>query len=197
VSDDIDNSDDDPVYAFKSSLIGPPNSFRLGREGLVWSTGRRAGTVRYDRIRRVRLSFRPVTMQSYRFITEIWSNDAPKIQIASTSSRSFIDQQRQDGEYRAFIGELHRRVVAAGGQTEFLTGMAMARFGLGVVVFAALLITFALLMIRTVQRGDMVAVAVICGVFALFGWQAGNYLKRNRPGTYRPDALPPDVIPKS
>ena len=38
----------------------------------------------YDRIRRIRLSFRPMTMQNYRFLTEVWTADGPKLQIAST-----------------------------------------------------------------------------------------------------------------
>ena len=31
---------------------------------------------------------------------------------------------------------------------------------------------------------------------ALFLWQAGNYFRRNRPGRYTPQALPPELMPR-
>jgi hypothetical protein len=33
--------------------------------------------------------------------------------------------------------------------------------------------------------------------FLVFGYQLGTYFYRNRPGRYRPDAIPPDVLPKA
>src|ERR1700740_2750905 len=88
-------SDEDnphPVYAFKASLIGGWCEFKLKPDGLHWQMGLRSGRVRYERIRAVRLSYRPVTMQSRRFVTEIWSTDNPKIQIVSVSWRSMVEQ---------------------------------------------------------------------------------------------------------
>ena len=38
--------------------------------------------------------------------------------------------------------------------------------------------------------------AALIGLFLLlFVWQGGKFFRRNRPGDYRPDALPPDVSP--
>ncbi len=65
-------------------------------------------------IRAVRLSYRPVTMQSHRFITEIWSPGNPKIQIVSASWRSIMEQERLDNAYSAFVTELHRRLGCGG-----------------------------------------------------------------------------------
>ena len=104
----------DPTYAFKPSLIGGMCEFTLKPDALEWQIGRRSGRVRYDRVRAIRLSYRPVTTQSHRFITEIWSADNPKIQIVSVSWRSIMEQERLDAAYSAFVTELHRRVAAAG-----------------------------------------------------------------------------------
>jgi hypothetical protein len=30
----------------------------------------------------------------------------------------------------------------------------------------------------------------------LFLWQSGNFFRRNRPGLYRPEALPAELLPK-
>ena len=54
-------------YAYKSSLMGAPFEFRLAPDALEWRKGGIAGRTPYGRIRRIRLSFRPMTMQNYRF----------------------------------------------------------------------------------------------------------------------------------
>ncbi len=101
----------DPFYSFKPALLGAPWELRLRPDALEWTVGYYSGRVAYDRIRRLRLSFRPVTMQSYRFLTEIWSDANPRITIASTSWKSIVEQERQDAAYRAFVAELHRRIA--------------------------------------------------------------------------------------
>ena len=37
---------------------------------------------------------------------------------------------------------------------------------------------------------------VIAAFLALFLWQGGNFFRRNRPGLYRPDAPPEELLPQ-
>jgi len=185
------------TYVYKPSLMGAPWLLRLTPAGLAWELGRYSGVIRYDRIKRVRLSFRPVTMQSQRFLTEIWSDDAPKVPIASSSWRSLMEQERLDGAYVAFVTELHRRLAAAGTRASFSTGMALPLYAIGILVYIAAMLAFAGITVRALQLGEWSAVAVVGAFFALFAWQVGVYFRRNRPGSYRPDALPPDALPRT
>lgn len=187
---------DDPFYSYKASLAGAPLMLWLRRDGLEWSLGRRAGLLRYDRVRRVRLSFRPATLQSYRFIAEIWPADAPKLQIASTSWQGLTMQQRQDAPYAAFVTELHRRLNAAGSAATFQCGVARAIYAVGIAVIGIAMAAFAILMTKAAMMGEWRAFAVIAVLFAVFGWQLGGYFVRNRPGRYGPDAIPPRVLPR-
>ena len=41
----------------------------------------------------------------------------------------------------------------------------------------------------------MAAAALVGAFFALFAWQSGAFFRRNRPGRYRPDAVPADLVP--
>src|SRR5437773_1721349 len=109
-------------YAYKPSLLGAPMEFRLTNDALEWRKGSHGGRAAYGRIRRIRLSFRPQTMQNHRFLAEVWPADGPKLQIASTSWKSMIEFQRLDEEYSAFVTELSRRAGAAGGDTVFDLG---------------------------------------------------------------------------
>ena len=184
------------TYAYKAGLVGAPWELQLKPEGMRWRVGPLSGVVRYERIRRVRLSFRPATLQQHRFLTEIWSDDAPKLKIISTSWRNLTEQGRQDREYRAFVIGLHRRLQAVGTHVELSAGAPAFIFYLGIVLFAAVMLAFVGVMLRTLELREWTGAAIIGGLFALFAWQFGNYFWRNRPQTYRPDAVPDQVLPR-
>jgi hypothetical protein len=194
--EDADTERGDPTYSFKPSLLGSPSEFTLKPEGLAWSVGRYSGMTPYDRIRRVRLSFRPITMQSHRFLAEIWPIGGPKLQISSCTWRSMVEQARQDAAYGTFIAEFHRRLAAAGTSALLSNGLPRVIFGLGVLAFIAITLAMGVLAFRGLQLGEYSGAALIGGLFLLFVWQVGGILYRNRPGNYRPDALPRYVLPR-
>jgi hypothetical protein len=184
-------------YAYKSSLVGAPLEFQLAPDALEWRKGGIAGRTPYGSVRRIRLSFRPMTMQNYRFVTEVWPDSGPKLQIASTSWKSLVEHHGLDAEYRAFVSELSRRVGAAGGNTAFDTGSPAFLYWPGVLVFTGASFALVGLSVRALQEQAWGGAAFIAAFFALFLYQAGNFFRRNRPGTYSPDAVPPLLLPKA
>src|SRR3982074_3553094 len=102
------DSASDPLYIHKPSLMGAPWELRLRPEALEWRTGRHDGRIPYSGVPRVRLLFRPVTMQMRRFVAEVWSAGGPRLSIASTSWRSMVEQDAQDQAYGAFAPQLPR-----------------------------------------------------------------------------------------
>ena len=136
-------------------------------------------------------------MQNYRFLAEIWPDSGPKLQIASTSWRSMMEQQRLDGDYRAFLGELNRRVGAAGGAPLLQTGSPALLYWPGLAIFIAVSLAIAVLIVRALQTQAWSGAAFVAAFLALFLWQAGSFFRRNRPGTYRPDAVPEQVLPSA
>src|SRR5262245_4665400 len=192
----MDNETDhaDPAYSHKPSLMGGAWEFRLRDDALDWRVAFREGRIPYRSIRRVRLSFRPVTMQTRRFITEIWSSDGPKLTIASTSWRSLFEQEAKDAAYGTFIRELHHRFAAAGPAAIFERGSPPVLYWPGLVVCAAAALALVALTVRALQTQALAAAAFMGGFCALFLWQSGTFFSRNRPGRYRPDALPDDLV---
>lgn len=182
-------------YAFKSSLIGAPLELRLTDDALEWRKGAAAGRAPYRGIRRIRLSFRPMTMQNHRFLVEVWPSDGAKLQIASTSWKSMFEHERLDAPYAAFVTELNRRVGAAGGQTTFDCGSPALLYWPGVVILCAATLGIAALAVRALSVGAFAGAAFIAGFLALFLWQAGGFFVRNRPGSYRPGAVPRQLLP--
>jgi hypothetical protein len=183
-------------YVYKPSLFGAPSQFFLRQDGLQWHVGAYRGFIPYSAVRWVRLSYRPATMQSHRFLTEIWSDKHPKVQIASASWRNFMDQERLDAGYAGFVAELHRRLAEGNASAQFSTGMPVISYWIGVFVFGAALVALVLLTLRALQIGEWGGAAIAGVLCVVFGFQLGNYFLRNRPGRYRPDALPLGVLPR-
>ena len=186
----------DVTYAYKPSLVGAPLEFGLTRDAFEWRKGGAAGRTPYDRIRRIRLSFRPMTMQNYRFLAEVWTADGPKLQIASTSWKSLVEQERLDAGYRSFVTELCRRTGAAGGETLFQAGSPRVLYGLGLIVFVGASLALAALVVRALQQEAWGGAAFIAAFWAFFLWQAGGFFHRNRPALFKPDAVPEAVLPR-
>src|ERR1017187_3678628 len=104
------------AYAYRPSLLGAAWQFKLTGDGIDWATGRKGGHIPFRAVRRLRMSYRPASMQAHRFMTELWADGAPKLEILSSSWKSLVEQERLDGRYTAFVAELHRywRVARAG-----------------------------------------------------------------------------------
>ncbi len=186
----------DLAYAYKASLMGAPFEFRLAHDALEWSKGGFEGRTPYGKIRRMRMSFRPMTMQNHRFLTELWVADGPKLMIASTSWKGIVEQERFDAAYRTFVTELARRIGAAGGQTLFQAGSPAFIYWPGVVVLIGAGFALAALVVRALQTEAWSGAAFIVAFLALFVWQAATFFHRNRPGTFDPGAVPPPVLPR-
>ena len=184
-------------YTYRASALGPLRTFTLLEDGIDWGAGIQSGHIPYRSVRCVRMSFRPTSMQSRRFVVELWGKDAPKLQIASSTWKSIAEQERLDQSYATFVRELHARIARAAGPARFLQGSNPLIYWPSLVVFVMVALGLAALIVQA-KRADAIAGAALGGAFlALYVWQGGNFIRRNRPGTYRADALPKDVMPPS
>ena len=182
-------------YTYRASLLGSGWEFSLGPQGIDWTVGDRSGHAPYRGIRRIRMSFRPMSMQTHRFVTEIVAEGAPLLKLASTSWKSLVEQERLDRSYSDFVVELHRRAAAENEHLVCERGRSPLLYWPGLIAFMVMAFTLALLIVRAFQAHAPVA-AVLIGIFlALFVWQAASFFRRNRPGTYRADAVPPELLP--
>jgi len=187
----------EPVaYAYRPSLLGAAWEFKLTGDGIDWAAGRKAGHIPFRNVRRLRMSYRPASMQSHRFMTELWAEGAPKLKILSSSWKSLVEQERLDKPYAAFVAELHRRIALAAPSARFEQGSHPLLYWPGLLAFAGVALGLALLVVRALQADSKSGAAFIGGFLVLFLWQSGNFFRRNRPGLYRPEALPSELMPK-
>src|SRR5215475_7694106 len=100
-------------YAYRPSAFGPLRTFTLSVVGLALKEEIQSGHIPYRNIRRLRMSFRPTSMQPQRFVVELWGEGAPKLKIASSTWKSITEQERFDQCYSVFVRELHSRISNA------------------------------------------------------------------------------------
>lgn len=191
-----DTATADIEYAYKPSLMGGVWMFRLAPDALHWGIGGLSGRVPYADIRQIRLGFRPVTMQSYRFLAEIWADRAPKIPVASASWKSVMEQERLDEGYVRFIRALHGKIAAAHGTPRLRAGAIAFLYWPGLIIFLGICVAMLGLTLRALQQGETAAILFLLAFFFFLVWQLGTFFKRNLPRSYTLDSIPPDVLPK-
>lgn len=182
-------------YAFKPSLVGGPREFELTSEGLKWQTAAKSGVWAFDKIAAIRLSYRPVSMQSQRFRADIEDTRGDRVTLYSTTWHTVALVSPQDDGYRAFIVELHRRMKEAGSHAYLIAGINPKLYVAGLALIAIVAIAIAGLMLRAVWTREFAGVLFLAGFAALFAWQIGGFMRRNRPRIYTFDNLPMDVLP--
>lgn len=182
-------------YVYKASLIGSAYRFELAEEGIDWQVGGKAGLWRWREIAAVRLTYRPVSMQPRRFRCDIEHVNRQRIAVMSTTWQTVTLMTPQDEPYRAFILELHRRLAAAGSRAELIGGLKPGLYALGVALLTAVAVAVTGLFARALATGEWGGALFLTGFIALFGWQIGGFIYRNRPRRYGFGDVPKDLLP--
>ena len=87
--------------------------------------------------------------------------------------------------------------VAVGEATPLRVGEAEERSQVvcWIVLLALVAISIAGLLVRALATGEFAGALFLVGFAALFGWQIGGFVMRNRPRAYRFDDLPSALLP--
>ena len=167
----------------------------MSDQGLTWRIGGKTGLWPYAAISRVRLSFRPVSMQARRFRADIDRSGGGRLAIVSTSWQTAALMAPQDRDYRAFIAQLHRRMAEAGSKAALSGGLRPGIYAAAVALLALVGNAIAGLFVRAIATGEFAGALFLVGFTALFGWQIGGFIRRNRPRAYSFDHLPEALLP--
>jgi hypothetical protein len=183
------------TYLYKASLIGSAYRFELTEDRLAWHVGGRSGLWPYTDIAAVRLSYRPISMQPRRFRADIEHVNGARITVLSTTWTTVTLMAPQDRDYRAFITQLHRRLKEAGSTAELVGGLRPVLYHAAIAMLAIVAVAIGGLLIRALSTGEWAGALFLIGFAALFWWQIGGFVRRNRPQRYGFDALPEELLP--
>jgi hypothetical protein len=182
-------------YAFKPSLMAAAHQFELTDGGLSWRLAGRSGVWPYTDISAIRLSYRPVTMQADRFRADILHVKGARLTVVSTSWQTAALMAAQSHDYRTFMLELHGRMARAGSKATLTGGLSPNLYAAGLTLVILLAIGMAGLFIRALVTGEFSGALFLLAFAALFGWQIGGFLRRNRPLVYTFADIPARLLP--
>jgi len=184
-------------YAYKASLIGSAHAFELTDAGLSWRIAGRSGVWSYGDISAVKLSYRPVSMQQQRFRADIDNAKGGRIVILSISWQTATLMAPQGQLYRDFIIALHRRMHAAGSHAVLAAGLGPKTYTAALALLAVLAVSMTGLLLRALVTAEWTGALFLVGFAALFAWQVGGFVTRNRPRHYSFDDLPEALLPRA
>ena len=185
------------TYTHNPRPVGGPVSFALNGDRLTVDTGRKVQEVRLGAVESVRLTYEPGRVGQRAFRTRVVMQDGKAFTFTSLNWRSFIEAQELTGEYRAFTQALCAAVASASPAARFIAGKPKWLWLAVVIVAAASLLGMAYLIWQALLMGSQ-GVALIGALLALVGiWQIEPMVRLNKPRTFRPDAVPGDLMPKA
>ena len=101
----------------------------------------------------------------------------------------------QDQDYRAFMTQLHARMASAGSKALLVGGLGPRVYAAAIICVTLVAIAMAGLFVRSIATGEWAGALFLVGFTALFAWQVGGFITRNRPLAYTFERLPKALLP--
>ena len=188
---------DPTTYRLRASAFVKPRTYRLTEDALAWEEdGQKPDGVPYGEISEVRLAFAPTRVATNRYRAQIIFRQGGMAELFNMDYRGFADFAEHNAEYVAFLTELHRRLAERGKAVVFRQGNSVGAYignvALTVFIFMAIAVAFVMLFS---WGGPWVAVAKLA-IVLFFVPVLIRYIRRAKPATYDPLALPADALPQ-
>jgi membrane protein CcdC involved in cytochrome C biogenesis len=83
----------------------------------------------------------------------------------------------------------------AGSKAALIGGLRPRIYAAAIVLLTLVTIAMAGLLVRAIATGELTGALFLVGFAALFAWQIGGFVRRNRPRAYTSDHLPEGLLP--
>jgi hypothetical protein len=182
-------------YEFQRGVMDPHVFVELGDDGMtVTLDGAPPRLVQYNDISLVQLSLtldRSSISDTFRCSIELRSGDTLAFDsVAYVSFGAF-----KPTAYRAFVEELHRKLLSGGHRAEFIAGDKTGRFALrllGTIGIALLSMAIVILMLNI----SWWHAAIVALLFGWLTWYQVRGLRRNETRRYDPREIPQNLLPE-
>jgi hypothetical protein len=91
--------------------------------------------------------------------------------------------------------ELHERMARVGSEAALTGGLKRWVYAAAVALLALVGTGMAVLLVRALTTGQFAGAAFLVGFAALFSWQVGGFVTRNRPVAYTFERIPGRLLP--
>lgn len=185
---------EDPRYAFRHSILTNETHWSIADGALIERDGAAETRIPLTDVTSLRLDFDPSRVETNRYRCVLRCANGREIPLLSVSYTGFADFEDRGAAYSAFVAALIAALARHNPACRFLTGKAKATYIPEILLLAvsAVMLLFILLLMGIPLIG--IALLKLGLVAALFP-AARDYIARNRPRTFAPDAPPADLLP--
>ena len=191
------------TYSYQPRLGGAGTRLTLDGDRLAYAVGPREGQIDLRDVSRVRLVFHPAKFAHSSFEMRLRTWDGRQLKLGSVSRVSLTGVRDQSADYAAFVRAVHERLAHLGMSgairghppVAFTGGFAHLRWWVTAAVgLLALAVMVGVLGFALIDR-QWVAAAFIAALCAFTALPMVEMISRNKPVTYRPDRIPPQLLP--
>lgn len=186
---------DDPDFRQRPRPVGFEVAYKIEGDTLVIDQMRKIDRVMLKAVEQVRFTFEPGNISAKGFKTRLRLTDGRSITFGNISWRSFVDVDRQEAGYRAFVTKLVAAIASANPQCRFISGKPMPIW----LAFAGLGITATCGMAAFAwsgwSRGQNGAALFALLLFGFAVWQIEPMVRLNRPRKLALGEIPPGLLP--
>lgn len=187
---------DQPLhYAYRPRPFAAETTLDLTRDALVAVRAGRETVLPYRDIATIRLFYAPRGINFSGFKAKIYSRTGKTIAFEDRSYKSLVEQERQEGPYRAFVTALCTEAERRNPDVLIHAGKMMPMLILTALAGVVTLMLLAYFALKTLAAGQYLltfGIVVFVTYFAAWTWQ---FILRNRPRTFRARAIPVDILP--
>lgn len=183
------------TYTHSPRPLGGPISFALNGDRLTVDSGRKVQEVRLGAVEIVRMTYEPGRIGQKSFRTKVTLKDGKSFTLSSLDWKNLVAAEERTEEYAAFARALCAAIAKANPQARFIAGKPYLVWASTFAFAVGSLAIMAYLIWRALQMGAT-TFALLGGLLAVVSvWQIEPMVRLNKPRPFRPDALPPELLP--
>ena len=181
-------------YTQRLNQFTPTRTWTLTPKALQWHDDKGAsGEIELSKVKEVRLRFEPSRAETRRFAMHI--NAGTTTTITNINYRGVMDFEARSDEFRNFVIAFHKALASTNPSVIYhqgsTTGAYIGNVLLSLFVFGIIIFAFFFFLFAGVVWVALVKLVIILALIPTLI----RFLKRNRPGTYRPDDIPAELLP--
>jgi hypothetical protein len=187
------------TYQNRANAFVGERTYTLTDDALVIDEeGKPRGGAFYDGISEVRLAFTPTRAATNRYRAQIIFREGGMAEFFNTNYVGVLDVPEKNAEYSAFLVELHRRLAAKGKDVRYHSGNSVGAY-VGnwlLTIFIFLMLALAVFVLIPNWGGTWIVFAKLA-LILVFLPVLVRYMRKAKPRTYDPLAIPKDVLPET
>ena len=181
-------------YRVRQNAFEQECLWRVGPQGLSWDGGAKKGHFPFSEITSIRLSFTPTRFDFARYRCIVKRFNGWEETIVSTSYAGIGSFEDRSSTYAAFVRRLIAEAASANPAIRFEAGESLFKYWGSIALMVG---AFALLAVVILSIGfnSTWFIVVKLAVIAFLLPVALRWVAKNRPHSFPPGAIPPEVLP--